>query len=367
MPVNPPAGAVPITPGADAEQLVQSHRPGTSFLIESGVHPGFSVVPLSGDRFYAQAGAVLDGEQTTTEAFAGVSKKIPSDDVGIIGQSLASPLIIENYTDRGQSQIGTIDTASRLIGPNGEPIQSSGWQLRYLEVTASYSRGITLSNGMVLMDCLVTGNGRLGIGGGGTGIRIEDNTITDNGIGVSRPGFEAGGIKTVGDDVLITDNSITGNGAAGIWTDVDASSVQITSNQVSNEPTGIHVEISHGVTVSDNQVTNDTNNGILISTSDHVTVTGNKLQDDGDGILANGAERGVSKKGVARSLTYLTVRDNTVVDSGSTGVTSTVLPSDHINFNGDQYTGGTFVWSGTTVTFDQWRHEGQERRGTYEQ
>ena len=86
---------------------------------------------------------------------------------------------------------------------------------------------------MRIIDCNVLDNGRLGIGGGGTDIVVEGSTVSGNGVGVARAGFEAGGIKTVGGDVTITDNRITGNGAPGIWTDDDSTGDVIRSNTVS--------------------------------------------------------------------------------------------------------------------------------------
>ena len=78
-----------------------------------------------------------------------------------------------------------------------------------------------LSNDMVVLQCKVIDNDRLGIGGGGNGVTIVDSVVSDNGLHVDK-GWEAGGIKTIADNVLIADDQIDGNGAPGIWTDSGA-------------------------------------------------------------------------------------------------------------------------------------------------
>lgn len=57
---TPPAG-VRITPGDNAQAIVDAHPEGTTFVFTSGVHPLVQVEPRDGDRFTGEPGAVLLG------------------------------------------------------------------------------------------------------------------------------------------------------------------------------------------------------------------------------------------------------------------------------------------------------------------
>ena len=73
-----------------------------------------------------------------------------------------------------------------------------GWWLQWVEVTGSSARGISLSDDMVVLQCNVVGNGRLGIGGAGTARRSSAALFSQNGLAVGHRGWEAGGIKATG-------------------------------------------------------------------------------------------------------------------------------------------------------------------------
>lgn len=197
---------------------------------------------------------------------------------------------------------------------------------------------------------------------GGTHIIIEGNTVSGNGVGVSRAGFEAGGIKTVGDDVTITNNRISGNGAPGIWTDDDGIGDIIASNTVSGNTVGIEIEISSKATVSQNILMGNTQQAILVVASSQITVENNRLNGNRAGILVGGAYR-TGPNGV--HLYAVTVRSNQVANSGVTGLHQSVSTSAAISFNRDHFVGGHFQWEGQSVTFAQWQAAGQERRGTW--
>jgi len=356
-----PAGAVTIGTGDDPQQAVDAHRGGTAFVIASGVHAGFSVTPRSGDQFFAQPGAVLDGQSTTDTAFRATGgARALADDVTIVGASAADPLVVRNYADGHVQQTGTIQTASAGRKATGKQF-ASGWKLQYVEITGSYARALTLSDGIVVQYCQIVDNQRLGIGGGGQGITLYHDTVSHNGVGSTRHGFEAGGIKTTGHRVLIADNQVDDNGAPGIWTDVNATGVRIADNVITRNQLGVHIEISHSVVISGNRIANNAKKAVLISASDHVLVTGNVIVDNHGGVVAGGVMRG--HKSGPHPLTDVTVVGNTIVNSKTSGVAQKLPPGWTVTFDYNTFQGGDFVWNGHQVTFGQWQQEGQERHG----
>jgi parallel beta-helix repeat protein len=355
-----PAGAVLITDTTNAKRIVDREPPGTSFVIASGTHPLFSVIPLAGDRFYAQPGAVLDGQYTAITAF-----KPPhggtADDVAVIGSSEADPLVIEDYGKSHHSQTAAVQTESQSPAPG---VYSTGWWLQWVEVTDNSSRGISVSDDMVVLQCKVVGNDRLGIGGGGDGVTITGSLVADNGLYVSDKGWEAGGIKTVADDVLIKDNQINGNGAPGIWTDSGATNVDALDNHLSGNRYGVRVEISNHVSVAGNTIANSQQQSVLVIASQNVTVHANTITGNFGGIIVGGVGR-YNKTGIHLNDVY--VNDNNVVDSGATGLHQTPPPGTVIRFDYDHFVGGHLQWDGHRVTLDQLQAMGEERHGTFGQ
>ena len=353
---TPPPSAVPLPVGANAQALVTRYPAGTAFEIDTGVHSAFSVVPKSQDTFYGAPGAILDGLGVAPSAFR-ERRSSPAIGVAVIGASATSPLVIRDYGSAAAAQVGAIQP----LPGNRLPIDSAWW-LQWLDVQKNAARGVSLSTGMRIVDCSILDNGRLGIGGGGADIVIEGSTVSDNGVGVVRAGFEAGGIKTVGDDVTIVDNHIAGNGAPGIWTDDDSTEDVIRNNAISDNTVGIEIEISANTMVSQNAISDNTEQAVLVVASSGIDVSNNRLNDNRAGILVGGAHR-TGPNGV--HLHDVAVRSNQVANSGVTGLHQPVPASVDVSFDRDHFVGGRFQWLGQSVTFSQWQAAGQERRGTW--
>lgn len=355
---TPPPGAVVIGVDDNAKRIVATSPAGTSFILASGTHELFSVIPLPGDAFYGQPGTVLDGADTVLTAF-----KVPhggtANDVQIIGASRASPLVIENYGRSSHSQVGAIQSNSQTP----TPLYSSGWWLQWVEVTGSSSRGISVSDGMVIFQCQVVSNARLGIGGGGNGVTIDQSTVSDNGLTVNRLGWEAGGIKTVASNVLIERNTINGNGAPGIWTDGGATNVVATQNTLRSNRYGIRFEISHSVTATRNTISNSQQQSVLVIASSDVTVSGNIIRNNFGGIIVGGVGT-VNKTGI--HLDDVTVSHNTIINSGATGLHQTPPAGTVVHFDYDRFVGGHLQWDGHGVSLPALQAMGQERHGRWQ-
>jgi hypothetical protein len=330
---------------------------GSAFVLNSGVHLGFSVVPKSGDHFYAQVGAVLDGEHQVVSAFH-ITPRAIANDVVITGPSAESLLVIRNYGSNPQSQIGAVQPSTQV---KGIVTRAAGWMLQFLDVEADSSRGLSLADSMTIANSHVEANGRLGIGGGGSGITIVNDVISDNGVEASRKGFEAGGIKTVGHDVDIRQDQLLDNGAAGVWTDSGASDVTVTDSILRGDQVGVQVEISEDVTVQQNTIDASQDQAVLVVASARVSVVDNTLSDNHGGIIVGGVRR-TGPSGIA--LGAIEVNGNTVLNSGVTGVDQPLLPGMAVKFADDRYTNERFTWNGRRVTFAQWQALGQEAGGS---
>jgi hypothetical protein len=357
---NPPGGAVVIADDVNAKRLVEREPPGTSFVIATGIHELFSVIPLAGDTFYAQPGAVLDGIHMAITAF-----KPPhggtANNVAVIGSSASDPLVIENYGKSTHSQTAAVQTYAQSPAPG---IYSSGWWLQWVKVTGSSSRGISVSDDMVVLQCQAVGNERLGIGGGGNGVTVDDSVISGNGLTVAHKGWEAGGIKTVADNVLIENNQIAGNGAPGIWTDGGATDVIAVDNHLTGNTYGVRVEISHQVNVNGNTIVKSAQQSILVIASSDVTVRANTIDGNFGGIIVGGVGT-YNKTGIHLDDVY--VNHNTIIDSGATGLHQTPPAGTVIDFDYDRFVGGHLQWDGHRITLAALQALGEERHGQWTQ
>jgi len=128
-------------------------------------------------------------------------------------------------------------------------------------------------------------NGQIGMGGGGRDWLMENNSLLHNNQKGYSTGWEAGGIKithTRGGKVI--DVRAIGNNGPGIWLDIDARDVLIDRCFAhDNTGSGIHVEISGDVTITNCLLVNNgggregnwAHGGIQLSESDNCRVEHN--------------------------------------------------------------------------------------------
>lgn len=355
----PPSSAVDLEPNSNIQAVVNAYPDGAAFLLTTGLYNGFTVTPKAGDRFYADPGVILDGGNRLDSAFRGPPRGAV-DGVELIGASPANPLVIQHYGTKSHSQIAAVQTSSQT---SGGPVYGNGWRLQWVEVTSNLARGISLSNQMLVVDCQISSNGRLGIGGGGSGVTLAGNVVNDNGVGVAHKGWEAGGIKTVARNVLIDDNTIAGNGAPGIWTDSGATNVTIRQNHLSSNWFGMQIEISRNVSITANEISNSQQQAILVVASDGVRISNNSISDNHQGIIIGGSTR-TGPAGIR--LGNVQVDHNTLDDTGGNGLHQPVLSGTKISFDWDHYVGSHVQWNGSPVTFARLQAMGQELHGTFD-
>ena len=143
---------MPIGVGDVAQQMVDTHPAGTTYLIKAGTHlRNFSIQPRSGDTFCGEPGAVLDGGRSLKSAFSG----------GASGVTLDSITVRDYASDRQGAAI------------QPEP-HASGWVVRNVSALHNGWAGLLVADGMRILGGHYNDNDQLGIGGNAaTGILLD--------------------------------------------------------------------------------------------------------------------------------------------------------------------------------------------------
>ena len=176
--------------------------------------------------------------------------------------------------------------------------------------------------GSALLNSDVSRGGQLGVHIGGsftTGVTISGNRIHDNNTEGFQTGWEAGGLKAaVSTDLTLTDNEVYDNTGSGLWCDMRCHNVTYARNRVHhNSSAGIFFEISDGAIVADNVVWENgwshpgwgRGAGILISSSANAEVRNNVVAWNADGISVLSQNRSDAPAAIVGN----DVHDNTVV------------------------------------------------------
>jgi parallel beta-helix repeat protein len=214
---------------------------------------------------------------------------------------------------------------------------------------------------MTIIGGRVTGNGSLGIGGGGvpdltiTGVEIDHNGATAN------CGSEGGGFKGVNDGSRFTGNYVHDNNCVGVWYDVSADNNEIDHNRVDNNADGgIFYEISFNASIHDNEVSGNGfqangngcvwlwGAGIGIASSGGVKIYNNVLTNNCNGVGETQQNRGNSSirggpiaVGTPYLLQNVSVTGNAVSGTGRIGAAED---------NGSVLSTRNLTWSTNTLS-----------------
>jgi parallel beta-helix repeat protein len=324
-PVLAPCSGAPMLSG---QADIDAAPAGTSFCIV-GTH-NWSLTPKSGDSFGGPA--VLDGAGSLQTAFSGSATNV----------TLTS-LTIQHYV--APMQRGAIQ-------PN---LRSGGWTLRALDIGYNAYAGLNGSDGMQILGGRIHDNGQEGIGTDLANWMVLDGVEIDhNNTARVDCGFEAGGIKLVGNNDVIRNSRIHDNYCKGIWADINAYGTTVTGNQVyDNEAEGIFIEISNHTSVTANSVWGNgfkTNpgggcswlwgGGITFASSSDGDVSGNTVSGNCNGITGTQQNRPEGNPGLLQNLN---VHNNSVSGAGKSGTaqdTGANLATRNIQFTSDNFTGG---------------------------
>lgn len=353
-----------VAPGDSIQATVEELPPGSTVLIQAGIHLGQQIRPKTGMTFVGEPGAVLDGEGSTGYAFVAFEED-DADDVTIRG------LEIRNYRPDFEEH-GAIHSNRR-----------SGWIVEQCRVHDTAFAGIYVGSNSIVRNCHVHDNGRIGLKATGENVVVANNEISDNNANNDHdPGFEAGGFKFVETNGLIVhENYFHGNVGPGIWADVDSKNTLIQDNVVEdNTYAGIDYEISSHAVIRGNQVRfNGLGHpggwmwgaGITIR-GPHVHIHENVVEGNRNGIALIQTGRGSGAIG-SYDLGHIVVRDNLVINSGQTGAVRSGGAGDIFDtstFQGNEYRyneieGDWWRWDNTVMTVDQWTSTGNDVDGKF--
>ena len=436
---------ITVEPTDDLQTLVTEYPASTTFSLAPGTYRLQSVVPQSGDSFVGQTGAIIsgaalltnfaqDGSYWTAEVSVTEQASYPGSclstspvcmypedlffnnvlktrvaslsDVGpgtwyldysnqtaYMGDDPAGQTVEISELPSAFSGGATNVTLSNLIIEKYAALAQSGamqpvgtgWTIQNCEIRYNHGRGITTASSMNITNNNVHHNGNLGIGGGGTTVTLSGNQISYNNASGYDWGWEAGGAKFAGiTNLTVENNNSYDNNGPGFWNDINSQTVTYTGNQTSgNVVAGILIEISNGVTITNNTIVNDGfvpgettiwyGAGILISTASNVTISGNTVTNCMNGIGGIYSDRGDNPSGVPYALQNVVAGQNTitqdtgmamgVVTEGTEDGTTAVYTSMGNNFSGNTFvltspsTGLYFYWMQESMTLATWNSD----------
>lgn len=245
---------VPASRGALAA-AIKAHGANTTFFLKAGVHTGNNEMrPKSGSKFIGQAGAILDGENTTKRCFF--------HDPNVIPYSAAAPryvvtlrnLVIRNYASADQEcAVMAEGTGQGWQSVLSDPADRNGWLLDHCTFTSNRAGGAFLGSASTARNCLASQNGQLGFKATGRKVQLLTCRSTANNADRKFNYFwEAGGIKCWNvKELLIDGGEYDHNGGMGAWLDyVWDGNVIRNARFHNNYRAGISIEMAVGAEVT---------------------------------------------------------------------------------------------------------------------
>ncbi|MFG1622989.1 right-handed parallel beta-helix repeat-containing protein [Kribbella sp. NPDC049227] len=275
----------------------------------------------------------------------------------------------------------------------GALVSGPGWKVTANDVRWNHAVGVMLvkANKTEVEKNLIRNNGQLGLGQ----YSSADATVTRNVISSNNTdGFwvadwESGGIKSTRSSGTVSGNLIKANLGVGMWADVADDGRVISSNQIiGNAADGIRYEISRNGTIEKNTITNNgfgtgrgsgtslwDGGGININTSSGVTVRGNVVKGNVNGIAIQSRTRGSGPWGTYL-LRDISITGNTIEMTGGTQSTGIVknsgaeVPDGEVVFSGNKYVldalgAKRFSMFGSKLTADGWQKAGLDLVGSF--
>ena len=333
--------AVPIGVGDVAQQIVDAHPAGTTYLIKTGTHlRNFSIQPRSGDTFCGEPGAVLDGGRTLKSAFSGAASSVTLDSI-----------TVRDYASDRQGAAIQPDT------------HASGWMVRNVSALHNGWAGLLAADGMQIRGGHYNDNDQLGIGGNAaTGVLLDgldnDPTTLDgpelahNHTLHAACDWEAGGMKWDVGQVTIRNAHVHNNDCRGLWADINAHDALIEHNLIEdNFAEGIFYEISRDAIIRHNQIYDNGHRrkgwywdgGITIASSSNVEIHNNRLSGNYNGITGTQQDRPDSTP-PPHLLNDLHIHDN-LICATTGGQHPTGIQAD----NGANLTERTITYTNNTI------------------
>jgi parallel beta-helix repeat protein len=276
-------------------------------------------------------------------------------------------------------------------------IQANGtknWTIRYVDASSNHALGIMAGPGTSLHHSRMNYNGQMGLRGESidpdTGFEapmiIEHNEIAHNHELGYNWMWEAGGLKILGSTgTVFRQNWVHDNAGPGIWFDGFNRATTIDSNLVENNThIGIFYEISYGPTkIRWNIVRNNgagqpggLGAGILVMNSREVTVTGNAVDANQNGIIAVMADRELGPDGQLETTNVKVIGNDIRMLSGVSGLVDETSNDAYYTSKGNVFDENTyrvespiaryFCWMGCweePSDWADWRSAGNDSAG----
>lgn len=414
---------VRVEAGDSIQEAIDEAPIGGVVVIGSGEHREQSVTPREGQHILGEPGAILNGSRLLVDFVdaggvwvysgivlegqergrcrwdaqgCGMPEQIFVDDVRLDRVAAERDLTEDTWFYDRQAQevrLGTDPTGKKvelahlpfafggesrdviieglIIEKYANPAQRGaisthhGWQVIGNEVRHTHGVGIRTFTETSIVGNKVHHNGQLGIGGGGVGVTIAENEVTDNGLAGFSPSWEAGGVKQVFVfGLTMRDNRVLRNLGPGLWTDAGGDDTTYENNLiVGNEHAGIKHEISGSAIIRGNVIlsngfgTDERWAGILIRESGPVEVRDNVLADNTSAVILYQDDDRDNDTG--NYLHDVVVVDNDVAfDGGFIEIRGDIDSSlEGIEFSGNRYYGDDlrFQLFGSSVEVETWR------------
>jgi hypothetical protein len=356
-------GDVFVAAGSSIQSAVNANPAGTTYIIGGGTHGNQTVSPKAGDSFYGEPGAVMDGTNSTGNAFSGAS----AANVTVDG------ILVENYTN-GFNQEGHIRLGSNMTVTNCEVRNGSG-----LGIWNSPDSYIAFNH--------VHHNQWIGIGGFKAHRSvIENNEVSYNG----EAGFsDRGGSKWVGAfDIVVRNNHYHHNWGNGIWLDANFVDALVEGNLIEDAPPkdpplhpvaskGLHWEAACSGTLRYNTIRRCAHSVYLIA-DNQTEFHDNTIEDSlSEAIRVGHIDRRESGPDVVCDwiIVDMNIYDNTITGGGLVQVQeysavpdpgSIFEPGDtKVWFDRNTYSGGvTFNFPGS-MSWAQWQAAGNDPNGSW--
>jgi len=275
----------------------------------------------------------------------------------------------------------------------GALVSGPGWKVTANDVRWNHAVGVMLvrANSTKVDKNLIHHNGQLGLGQySSAAAAVTRNVISSNNTdGFWIADWESGGIKSTRSSGTVSGNVVKDNKGIGMWADVADDGRVISANQiVGNAADGIRFEISRNGTIENNTVSGNgfgtgrgsgtslwDGGGININTSSGVTVKGNKVSGNVNGVTIQSRTRGTGPWGTYL-LRDISITGNTIEMTGGTQATGMVqnsgaeVPAGEVVFSGNKYVldalgAQRFARFGTKLTAAGWRDAGLDTVGSF--
>ncbi|MCA9881502.1 MAG: right-handed parallel beta-helix repeat-containing protein [Anaerolineae bacterium] len=309
--------SVVIAPGDDIQALVNANPPGTTYILQTGIHRLHTITPKDNDTFIGEDSAIISGAKLLTEFeqsgdlwfVRGQTQQ--GTPTGVCEENaprcrFGEDLYFDNHPLRHVDNIQAVvpgtfffdydaDTIYFADDPNGHIVEaaansdeafngsasnvtienliiekyatggqyaairgidSDSWVVRNNIIRLNHGGGINTGDRMQVINNRIIQNGQIGISGKGVDILVQDNQIAYNNYAGFSYGWEAGATKFVEtQNLVVRNNYVHDNIGPGIWTDIDNVNALIENNiVVNNFQMGIFHEISYDAIIRNNVV-----------------------------------------------------------------------------------------------------------------